>query len=348
MTALNNNLDSPLKSWEEIKGQFQKAEILVGNGLSRAVWDKFEYLSLYEKSVSNSNHPLSKLDIQLFKDWGADGNFEKVLSNLLIAKRTNEIIGQSNDSEVQTVIRERYTNIRNALIDAVSEVHISSRDIHQNPNILNSIREELKNYSCVYSTNYDLLIYWAIMSNSDSFKDFFWSREREFDITDTEANNNSTKILYLHGAIHLYREMGRTKKLIHQPKLEQSQRQTILEQFKNLWDIENNVTPLFIAEGNSKEKLESIYRSDYLSFAYSQFQIHKESLVVFGHSLGESDKHLIDAIKAANITNIAISMMQPDKERMANLHKKFFSSNLFFFNAQSHPLGNPSLKVVVE
>ena len=346
MTALNNNLDSSLKSWEEIKGQFQKAELLVGNGLSCAVWDKFKYPSLYEKSVSNSNHPLSKLDIQLFKDWGADGNFEKVLSNLLIAKRTNEIIGQSNDSEVQTVIRERYTNIRNALISAVSEVHISSRDIHQNPNVLNSIQEELKNYSCVYSTNYDLLIYWAIMSNPESFQDCFWGRE--FDITNTGTSKNLTRILHIHGAIHLYREMGRTKKLTYQPRQGQSQKQTILDKFRDLWDIEKSVTPLFIAEGNSKEKLESIYRHDYLSFAYSEFKQPKESLVVFGHSLGKSDQHLVDAIKAAKIPQIAISIHTPSRDRMENLVKIFKSSHLLFFEAQSHPLGNPSLKVAVE
>ncbi len=340
MVGHNIALGSSLESWEYIKQHFASSEILIGNGASCAVWNKFRYLSLYEKSVSNPNHSLSELDIQLFKDWGADGNFEKVLSNLLIAKRTNEIIGQSNDSEVQTVIRERYTNIRNALIDAVSEVHISSQDIRQNLNVLNSIREELKNYSCVYSTNYDLLIYWAIMTEPNSFKDYFW-RENTFDIMDTEIRGNPTRVLYLHGALHLYREIGRTKKLVNTGT-------KILEQFRDLWDIENNVTPLFIAEGNSKEKLESIYRSDYLSFAYSQFQIHKKSLVIFGHSLGDSDQHLVNAIKAANITNIAISMMQPDEERMVRLRKNFPSSNLFFFNAQSHPLGNPSLKVSVE
>jgi len=345
MTAHNSNLDGSLKLWEEIKGQFKKSEILVGNGLSCAVWDKFKYSSLYEKALSNSNHRLSKLDIKLFKDWGEDGNFEKVLSNLLITKRTNEIL-DPNNADFQTVIRERYTNICNALIEAVSEVHISSQKIQQNPNVLSSIREELKNYSCVYSTNYDLLIYWARMTDRNSFQDCFWGPE--FDITNTETSINSTKILYLHGAIHLYREMGRTKKIIHKPELEQEQKQTILDQFKDLWDIEENITPLFIAEGNSKEKLESIYKSDYLSFAYSQFQIHKESLVIFGHSLGDSDQHLVDAIKTARISRIAISMRKPDRERMEKLKKIFKTSHLFFFDAKSHPLGDPSLKVAVQ
>ena len=335
MTARNNNLDSSLKSWEEIKGQFQKAEILIGNGLSCAVWEKFRYLSLYDESRRIPNHPLSDSDIQLFTKWEAHGNFEKVLNHLLITKKTNEILDQSNNSEIQRLIHERYNNIRNALIEAVKEVHILWTGLR--PNVLRSIREEMKNYRYVYSTNYDLLIYWAIMSNPNPnpFTDCF--KSHQFDITKTETSENLTRVLYLHGAIHLYRNMGGTEKLVN------NSRENILNQFQDLWDIENYVTPLFIAEGNSKEKLEAIRRSDYLSFAYSEFQNPKESLVVFGHSLGDSDKHLIDAIKAAKIPKIAISMRAKSNNElsMATLRDILPStSDLLFFDARSHPLGD--------
>lgn len=337
MQGIKRHLGSELESWENIEQNFRRSEILIGNGASCAIWDKFRYSSLYQQALSNSNHPLSGWDIQLFTDWESNGNFEKVLANLLITKKTNTILGQPNDSEIQKLIRERYNNVRNALVEAVQKIHVLWSDV--SPDIFNSIQKALSKYRCIYSTNYDLLIYWAIMSNCTPFKDYFWNCKKTFDITDTEIRNNPTRVLYLHGALHLYRESGRTKKLGNEAG------KNILEQFEALWDIENNVTPVFIAEGSSREKLESIYKSDYLSFAYSEFQKHKESLVVFGHSLGESDQHLINAMKAANINKIAISMMQPDEVLMAKLRRDFPFSELFFFNAQSHPLGDPSLKV---
>lgn len=55
-------------------------------------------------------------------------------------------------------------------------------------------------------------------------------------------------------------------------------------------------TPLFISEGNSEEKLSSINRSDYLSFAYNKFSNHQGGLVVFGHLLSENDQHIVDVI----------------------------------------------------
>jgi hypothetical protein len=328
---------SKLHSWENIEQHFRRSEILIGNGASCAVWDKFRYSSLYQQALSNSNHPLSDSDIQLFTDWDANGNFEKVLANLLITKKTNTILGEPNNSIIQQIIRERYNNVRNALVEAVQKVHVEWSDV--SPNIFNSIQEALSKYSCVYSTNYDLLIYWSIMSNKTPFRDYFWNGQQRFDITDIEIRGNPTRVLYLHGALHLYRQEGRTRKLGN------SSDGNILNQFESLWDIENDVTPVFIAEGSSREKLESIYKSDYLSFAYSEFQKHKDSLVVFGHSLGESDQHLINAMKTANINKIAISMRQLDEVLIAKLHRDFPYSELFFFNAQSHPLGDPSLKV---
>lgn len=330
---------SELHLWENIEQHFRRSTILIGNGASCAVWDKFRYSSLYQQASSNSNHPLSDSDIQLFTDWEANGNFEKVLANLLITRKTNTILGEPNNSKIQEIIRERYNNVRNALVEAVQKVHVEWSDV--SPNIFNSIQEVLSKYSCVYSTNYDLLIYWSIMSNKTKtvFKDYFWNGQQRFDITDTVIRGNSTRVLYLHGALHLYRQAGITRKLGN------SSGGNILNQFENLWAIENDVTPVFIAEGSSREKLESIYKSDYLSFAYSEFQKHKDSLVVFGHSLGESDQHLINAMKNANINKIAISMRQLDEVLIAKLHRDFPSSELFFFNAQSHPLGDPSLKV---
>lgn len=54
------NVDERLLSWDAIHSEWDWKGILVGNGASRAVCDKFKYDSLYDTAVSNNvEHPLT-------------------------------------------------------------------------------------------------------------------------------------------------------------------------------------------------------------------------------------------------------------------------------------------------
>lgn len=112
--------------------------------------------------------------------------------------------------------------------------------------------------------------------------------------------------------------------------------------------------PLFVSEGKVEEKLKTIRSSDYLSFCYEQLLSHEGALCVFGHDLGAQDKHLVDAIRQANVTTLAISVsgrtdgfIRQQKRRYSEL---FDGSGveLKFFAGRTHPLGNPALSVPVE
>jgi hypothetical protein len=104
--------------------------------------------------------------------------------------------------------------------------------------------------------------------------------------------------------------------------------------------------PLLIAGGDAENKRKSIKSSDYLSFAYKQFEQHKGSLVVFENSLGDSDRHILDAIKTAKPSRIAISISSkklPEEiiHIKTELHKKLDQpSKLDFFTAETHPLAH--------
>jgi hypothetical protein len=81
-----------LLSWMDLKDQGWSG-ILVGNGASRAVWDKFGYSSLIQKAQSNEiAHPLTTNDMLVFTGLGTQ-NFERVLAALsttvLLAGRTD-------------------------------------------------------------------------------------------------------------------------------------------------------------------------------------------------------------------------------------------------------------------
>lgn len=355
-----NGIDDKLVHWKKIEHQFKRGGILIGNGFSCAVWDKFGYSSLFERASSDESiqHPLLAEDKRCFEVLNTR-IFEIVLSNLANAHKLNDALGCSN-----SVAMERYRHIRNALGEAVRTVHVPWNVVPDD--VLVKIREELLNYKFVYSTNYDLLIYWSVMheKNGKDFVDFFWSRANElgcaFNLTDTSVwNDDATRLFYLHGALHLHRDerTGRTYKLINREG--------------NLLNIPE--IPLFVSEGSSEDKLRAITSSDYLSFAYKQFTEHQAPLVIFGHSLGEMDEHLREAIRnmAKNYKaskwvcreplEIAISVYRGNKSpeelvaQKANLHKKlckglrdYQKPKLTFFDAQTHPLGSSDIKIESE
>ena len=329
-----HDVDGKLFDWEEIREKCDWTGILLGNGASIAVWDDFKYPSIYDKSQSDElDNPLSPDDLKLFETLSTT-NFEQVLSYLIITK----IINQALDIDI-TKILQRYTSIQQGLIEAVKAVHIPWDSIPSD--VFENIRSELLNYRNVFSTNYDLLIYWSIMHEAKrGFKDCFWNES--FDIGNTEIWDNATAVYYLHGGLHLYRlPSGRTLKRRSGPY------QTLLDLFGR--NYQENAVPLFISEGTSDEKLNSIYRSDYLSFAFSKFKNHREPIVVFGHSLREVDNHIVSTLASWENEKIAISLL-PDTEiniRKAKAHYIYQlpKAKPFFYNALTHPLGREQLKV---
>lgn len=358
-------VDHSLASWSDIEAEFRGGGLLIGNGFSQAVWKKFGYSSIYEAASSKeyTNCPLTSEDIRLFESMETH-NFETVLSNL---SRAGSIV--SIFEKDCGYLIDRYNHIKNALGEAVRSVHVPWSHIKLAGGVLSKIRSELTKYKAIYSTNYDIIPYWAIMSemseeNKYDFKDFFWSRDSRspekgkccFDIADTDIYHNSTIILYLHGALHLYRDpySNRTHKSIN-------------DDYRNLLDMDR--VPLFITEGSSSDKLRAIYSSDYLLFAYNKFLNHVGSLVIFGHSLNESDQHLIDAIKKgveaeksrrierSGISKIAISIRGSNtpheiKKRKINISDSIYEDmqdwrkpEIVFFDAASHPLGSADIRV---
>jgi hypothetical protein len=264
------------------------------------VWPSgsFAYHSLYDVArIDNEHHQLTAADIALFESLETR-NFEFVLAGMATARRVNMALGIAT-----APIPERYASIQQALVEAVRSTHVPWARVPRPT--FEAIRGELLNYRFVYSTNYDLLIYWAIMhENGGGFKDFFWAPY--FDPANTELWGKTTAVLYLHGGLHLYHTLrGRTLKQVAAEGL------NLLDLFGT--EPEPGATPLFISEGSAEDKLESIHRSDYLAFSYTQLAHHEGPLCVFGHSLGEADQHRLVALVAVlNQKALGLTDVEPD------------------------------------
>ncbi|WP_455826179.1 DUF4917 family protein [Pseudomonas graminis] len=332
------DIDAHLEDWSALRSSTAFSGILIGNGASRAIWEDFAYDSLFENARTVEEKPLSPSELSVF-DALQTRSFEQALGALKTTSRVNKALAVSSAAP-----RNRYYAIKEALINTIHAVHIPWRLVQ--PSTLATINAELGNYTSVFTTNYDLLNYWATL-HTPGIDDLFRSADASFDLRNTRTD--ATRILYLHGGLHLVRNLDGTARKLP------STDSTLLSSFainntiKTLDDV-----PLFVSEGKVEEKLKTIRSSDYLSFCYEQLLTHEGALCIFGHDLGPQDKHLVDAIRQAGPSTLAISVsgrsdgfIRQQKLRYSAL---FDGSGvtLKFFAARTHPLGNAALSVPVE
>ena len=332
-----------LHSWSDIEGEFVNASILLGNGFSQNIWKKFGYTSLFYLAYASrftAKSPSRKLDRGLFEKLKTE-NFETVLNAVSTSKSVLEALG--NDI---SFLDDRETSIRNELINSVHDVHVEHKEVTE-PNFQH-IANELSKYSSIFTTNYDLLIYWSIIYNINLFCDYFWKSKaggqtNVFDIGNTDVWPGKVPIHYLHGALHLYKYSdGSTHKM-------NSLGDNILEQFNN-----RNSVPLFVSEGTAQQKLTSIKKSEYLTFMLTRLASQEGSMVVFGHKLGETDQHIVNIVSRKK-RQIAVSIckfeniMQRKRDVISALSKgkdsKFDVADVKFFDSITHPLGVKTLRV---
>lgn len=345
---------SDLPPWSALRGGFRDQDnlgLLLGNGASRALWPNFEYPSLYRIACDpQRTNPLSPIDQALFRDMETE-NFEAVLSALattrMVCGHLKKEFGDVDD---------RYQSIRTSLIEAIRTVHVPFEQVPQATR--QRLGDLLSHYKYIYTANYDLLLYWALMETKDkwNWKDFLWGHENCFESADSNEWASGRFVLYLHGALHLYHDLyGGTRK-----KVFQEDGADLLSQF----DVAGEWIPLFVSEGRSRDKLRSIRRNDYLSFAYWKFSYHRGPLVVFGSGLSkEFDQHVLDAMKqwpdydrsrlgpGAVTRRVAVSIhpfLRPQEiiEFKNRIISELPRHSVLFFDSTTHPLGDPTLQIV--
>lgn len=330
----HTDLDASLQPWPELIASHPCSGLLLGNGASRALWRPFTYFSLFEEAQRVRHKPLSQTDQALFKSLGTE-LFEPVLNALNTTVRINAALAISSSAPLN-----RYYAIKEALIHAVRSVHIPWRKVPMST--LQLINAELRNYHSVYSSNYDLLCHWAASQSPEGFQVLF-DEDGSFDIRRTRSPG--TRLLYLHGGLHLLKQQdGSTR----QRSASDSQ---LLDGFavNTPGDV-----PLFINEGSSDDKLKAIRSSDYLGWCLGELAAHQGGLCLFGQHLGNSDRHLLEAIKQARPAHVAIAI-RPLSEASIISQKQHYVERftdtpqiaLHFFDASSHPFGAPGLEVPV-
>ena len=153
----------------------------------------------------------------------------------------------------------------------------------------------------MYTTNYDLLLYWAsLVHDAFVFQDGF-GRQPD---TDEEycvflpVGSSERVIYFLHGALHLYTAAGEVRKMVWN-----TTGVPLIEQIKD--SLDNRRYPLVVSEGSSTSKLERIESSSYLSYCARKFENIQGNLFTYGTSISSQDSHIANWI----VSNTTLSRL---------------------------------------
>ena len=327
----SQSIDGSLATWHEIASRHQWSVLLLGNGLSTNVWPRFGYGSLFEHAQQGG---LTDQDRALF-----DGtpNFERVLSDLNTAIRVGSVVGVDTQP-----FFDRYRSVQIGLGHAIREVHLKRSEVPDAT--LAAIRAAMLQYEWIFTTSYDLILYWAMGYKAwkpfvDGFK---YGGRCEFDPRRADVEANQIPIYFLHGALHLVVGGSGTTW-----KLRLTAMQTLLEQFGQPIACDPQARPLLVTEGSANDKLTAIEGNEYLTHALERLRKLELPIVVFGSSLGEQDNHLVEALNEYPERPVAISMRPGSRRdlaaRQADIYGRLTAETLLFFDATTHPLGSPDL-----
>lgn len=311
----------------------RKMHLLLGNGFSMS-YDSgiFSYSALNKFIDSVDNELLKKLFSIV-----DNKNFELVMQQLDNFLEIAEIFG--TDRVLIAQIKSASDELKSSLIDAVKELHpghIFTVPEEKSSACFEWLRTYLNNGGHVFTSNYDLLLYWVLMRNGSQIHTDGFGRDKDdeeyvpFDEAQYSElrwgkNKENQNVHYLHGTLPFF-DSG-----IDIIKEEYTTEKYLLENIKER--MARKEYPIFVTAGNGREKLMNIMHNKYLTYCYETLCNIQGSLVTFGFNFGPYDEHIIDAINKAakngrrtgnKLLSIYIGIYSDkDAENVESIKKKF-------------------------
>lgn len=285
---------------KSLKEKKRQKHLLLGNGFSMS-YDSgiFSYNALSKFLENLENDILQKL-FQIIKT----SNFELLMEQLDNVAQIAEVFGA--DKTVVQNIRKATETLKENLIDAIKELHpehVFALPDEKSKACASFLNEYLANNGNIFTTNYDLLLYWVLMRNqmdrigdgfgreTDETDEWIEPEDREWSELRWGKNSDTQSIYYVHGALHLF-DTG-----INVIKEEYTSEHVLLENVKAR--MAEKEYPIFVTAGNGEEKLSHIRHNRYLSYCYDKLSNIDGSLICFGFGFGNYDEHIIAAINKA-------------------------------------------------
>ena len=337
----------PIMTFQEaLANSAERRHLLLGNGFSIALRpDIFSYQSLYNKA-DFSDVPYA----QKFFELLGTSDFEAVIRAVVNAAKILRAY-KGVDDKLIAKLNDDASMIKHILVAAIGEHH-PDRPFDIEPQQYAACRRFLSNFSHIYTLNYDILLYWALMQDEVDELDLhaddgFRNPEDEDDapyVSWIEAQ--SATVHFLHGALHLFDAGSQIIKYTWS-KTEIP----LLDQIREA--LSDDRYPLFVSEGHSEDKLEKVLHNAYLHKGLRSFETvcgqKASALFIFGHSLAENDRHILRKIASGSIGEVWISLYgDPESAENRTIRanaealvgerqkkRKVFAMRLSFFSAES-------------
>lgn len=287
--------------FEEVMKMAKEPHLLLGNGFSMAYDSKrFSFTSLLESAVKSKIIKKDNFVYKVFEKLQT-ADFESVMKILDDSIKIVEVY--KGEEKLVKKIEEDSKRLKEYLVKIITNNH---------PSICTEIPDDnkkacvefLKKFKNIYTLNYDLLLYWATMfDNSSDFTDGFGENDDSIQEGYVVYKNlyNSMKVHYIHGGLHIF-DAGNEiiKKTFSKTGVK------LVDQIKE--NLDKNIYPIFISEGDSKQKLTKILHNSYLNHCYKSFCRIGGDLVVLGTGLKKNDEHILNAIINSKVRNIFIGV----------------------------------------
>lgn len=283
----------------------RKQHLLLGNGFSIALKpDIFTYGSLYE-NADFSKAPHVKRLFEALKTQ----DFEVVIKHLQDAATVVEVY-RPTAVTLSRSLRKDAAAIKDALVAAIAKRH-PDRPYDIAPEKYAACRKFLSKFDHIFTLNYDVLLYWALMQ--DQVDKIHIEHDDGFRHPEDDPSKpwvswqqgNQATVSYLHGALHLFDASTEITKYTWSKT-----DKPIVDQIRAALDEEKY--PLFVAEGTSASKQARILHSGYLHKAHRSFESCCKSsgnaIFIYGHSLAENDEHVLRCIAKGNASHLLVSI----------------------------------------
>lgn len=315
------------------KNSRRQFHLLLGNGFSVAYDPKiFSYNALHEFVKNLKDKDLSKV-LEVIETR----NFEVIMQYLDNFAALIDAFG--GDPKLTRRIEAASAKLKQSLLDAVSAMHpehVFKVPEDQSKACATFLQQFLNSSGAIYSTNYDLLLYWVLMRNSEiqhvdgcgrklenDNDEYIASEDQEWSELIWGKNRSKQNVFYLHGALPFF-DSG-----VAVVKEEYDVYNYLLQNISAR--MEKGEYPIFVTAGDGQQKLNHITHNQYLTYCYDSFCQAEGSLVTFGFSFGPNDGHIIAAInraasrKAPNkLWSIYIGVYSPeDKKHIEQIAGQF-------------------------
>ena len=277
------------------------AHLLLGNGFSMAYDSSiFSYNALFD-FVASLQDPLLARVLGAMKTK----NFELMMEQLDAFTVLLDVF--EGDEAIKTRVQAAHDGLRRSLIDAIKALHpehVFKVPAEKSASCAKFIDRFLKTGGSVFTSNYDLLLYWILMREGvpnacDGFgrellnpvevenktEEQVWSELR------WGPNRSNQNVFYVHGSLPLF-DTGTDV-----VKEQYDEDGYLVEKIRARIDADDY--PVFVTAGTGDEKMAQIRANPYLADCYDHLSSVDGSIVTFGFAFGDSDLHIVEALNRA-------------------------------------------------